>query len=310
LREEKILIKRILTIGIIILFLSAFIIQSVAIYNSKNTAIPISSGKTLYVGGSGEGNYTKIQDAIDNTIEGDIIFVYDDSSPYYERLQISKSISIIGEDKNTTVIDGKNNGITIMINADFFTLSNFKIINNGLWAISLYESHNNKIRNIIILDNGITLVSSNNNTINSNRIISCYGPNLYIVDCDYNIINNNVFSDGYSGIQLDKSNNNRISYNSISNNIWGFKLWDSLCNIIEKNNILNNEYDFETFKIIDIRNFWKKNIWIGNYWNEPKFFPKVIFGLGFYKIPNFIGIPLPLIAIDWCPAKEPYYIDV
>ena len=34
------------------------------------------NGKTLYVGGSGPGNYTKIQDAINNAIDGDTIYVY------------------------------------------------------------------------------------------------------------------------------------------------------------------------------------------------------------------------------------------
>ena len=43
----------------------------------------LSSGNTLYVGGSGEGNYSKIQDAINGASDGDTVFVYDDSSPYY-----------------------------------------------------------------------------------------------------------------------------------------------------------------------------------------------------------------------------------
>jgi len=34
------------------------------------------NGNTLYVGGSGPNNYTKIQDAIDNASNGDTVFVY------------------------------------------------------------------------------------------------------------------------------------------------------------------------------------------------------------------------------------------
>ena len=34
-----------------------------------------------YVGGSGPGNYSKIQDAIENATKGDTVFVFDDSSP-------------------------------------------------------------------------------------------------------------------------------------------------------------------------------------------------------------------------------------
>ena len=58
----------------------------------ERTSIPTSSGNTLYVGGSGPGNYTSIQEAIDNSEDGDTVFVYDDSSPYYENLVIEKSI--------------------------------------------------------------------------------------------------------------------------------------------------------------------------------------------------------------------------
>jgi hypothetical protein len=45
----------------------------------------------LYVGGTGEGNYSRIQDAIDDAVDGDTVFVYDDSSPYYEHIRINKS---------------------------------------------------------------------------------------------------------------------------------------------------------------------------------------------------------------------------
>jgi hypothetical protein len=48
------------------------------ITNTREQPSPLTRGKTLYVGGSGEGNYTKIQDAIDNASKGDTVFVYDE----------------------------------------------------------------------------------------------------------------------------------------------------------------------------------------------------------------------------------------
>ena len=68
---------------------------------------PASFGNTLYVGGSGPGNYSTIQEAIDDSSDGDTVFVYDDSSPYYEFVEINKSIDLIGENKDTTIIDGE-----------------------------------------------------------------------------------------------------------------------------------------------------------------------------------------------------------
>ena len=60
--------------GIIALFICTGITPSVAI---DNPIKPISDGNTLYVGGSGEGNHTNIQDAIDDANDGDTVFVYE-----------------------------------------------------------------------------------------------------------------------------------------------------------------------------------------------------------------------------------------
>jgi len=94
------LFKKILVIGITILFLGTCITQSVAIDSVKKSSIPISSGNTLYVGGGGPGNYTKIQDAINEASDGDTVYVYDDSSPYFENLIMETSINLLGEDRN------------------------------------------------------------------------------------------------------------------------------------------------------------------------------------------------------------------
>ncbi|RLF63839.1 MAG: hypothetical protein DRN31_01550, partial [Thermoplasmata archaeon] len=65
-----------------------------------------NSSGILYVGGSGPGNYTSIQSALDNASSGDTVFVYDDSSPYEECIVVDKSITIMGENRDTTAIDG------------------------------------------------------------------------------------------------------------------------------------------------------------------------------------------------------------
>ena len=66
----------------------------------ERTSISTSFGNTLYVGGSGSGNYTSIQEAIDETEDGDTVFVYDDSSPYYE-------IIFVGDDKSIKLMGGR-----------------------------------------------------------------------------------------------------------------------------------------------------------------------------------------------------------
>ena len=90
----NILIKQVLASGIIILLLGMSIVPSSIGLNLKELYLPSVSGNTLYVGGSGPNNYTKIQDAIDNASDLDTVFVYDDSSPYYENVVVDKSIIV------------------------------------------------------------------------------------------------------------------------------------------------------------------------------------------------------------------------
>jgi len=85
-----------LAVGIILLFVGVTIAPAIAQNTEKSQS---SRGDWLYVGGSGLGNYSKIQDAIDNASDEDTVFVYDDSSPYYENLEIDKSIKLLGEIK-------------------------------------------------------------------------------------------------------------------------------------------------------------------------------------------------------------------
>jgi len=120
-----------LAIGIILLFVGTCIIPVIA-QDSEKT-LPASRGHWLYVGGNGPGNYSWITDAANDASDGDTIFVYNDSSPYYEKnILIVKSISLIGEDRNTTIIDGMGGGNSddvIHISANRVKVTGFTIRN-------------------------------------------------------------------------------------------------------------------------------------------------------------------------------------
>jgi len=96
-------------IGLILcsLMMLSAAVPATATTEPKTASRPLTMGNTLYVGGLGPNNYTKIQDAINNATEGDTVFVYDDSSPYVENIVVDVSISLLGQDKDTTVIDGQ-----------------------------------------------------------------------------------------------------------------------------------------------------------------------------------------------------------
>lgn len=241
--------KKLMVIGIIILMVGVSI-PSTGIKVKKSNASFV--GNTYYVGGIGPGNYSKIQDAIDNTTDGDTIFVF--NGTYYENVIIDKSINLIGEDKETTIIEGSESGNFINISADWVNISGFTIRNSGglnntkkyAVGIKIHSNHNSIMYNIISGNHiGINLVETSS----------------------YNIIsNNNITSNKYDGIDIDKSNNNKIMNNNIKNNDYGIShsysnyntfrgnniisnsidgmwIWGSCKNIIIGNNITSNDYD-------------------------------------------------------------------
>jgi hypothetical protein len=95
--------KKIIILCVVFLFVGMSV-TSISGNQINNQTIKQSvRGSILYVGGIGEGNYTNIQDAVDDATDGDTVFVYDDSSPYYEwNILINKSITLVGENRDTT----------------------------------------------------------------------------------------------------------------------------------------------------------------------------------------------------------------
>ncbi len=176
----------------------------------------IGGGKTLYVGGNGPNNYTKIQDAIDNASDGDTVFVF--SGLYIEgEIEIEKSINLIGEDKETTIIDG----------------------NQSLWVIGLINMY--KVERVEVtgftIQNGRTGLVHDTG-INSEKNIK-NEKNEYLSSAG---IYDNIFRDNENGIVLGWwSSNVGIGKNEVLGNEIGVILIYSEYNSIYKNTIVNND---------------------------------------------------------------------
>src|SRR6056297_2117708 len=86
---------------------------------------------TIYVDDDGTADYTSIQDAVDVAIDGDTVYVY--SCKYEEHVVISsKSITLQGEDKDSTIIDAGGDGTALFINATHdVSVSGFTFQNSG-----------------------------------------------------------------------------------------------------------------------------------------------------------------------------------
>gem|GEM_PF-514385 len=111
-----------LAIGIILLFVGTCIIPAIA--QNVEKPLPTSRGNWLYVGGSGPGNYSKIQDAIDDSSNGDTIFIYNGE---YEAFIANKTLNIIGESRNETIIISDTRVERVRLVADWIHLTNLKI---------------------------------------------------------------------------------------------------------------------------------------------------------------------------------------
>jgi len=189
------MLKKGLAIGIFVLFVGISIVPSTATNMGGNKlAIINNNSNTLYVGGDGPGNYTSIQAAIDDASDGDTVFVYDDSSPYYENINIINSINLVGEDKNTTIIDGSEGSQSVRTNADGITITGFTIQKGGVY---IHSNDNQIFGNIITRSSkGIEISDyGSNNIVKGNRIVlNSYG--LYIDD-DEEECDNNLFTENF-----------------------------------------------------------------------------------------------------------------
>ena len=189
-----------------------------------------------------------IQEAINHANPGDTIFV--DNGTYYEHLVINKSISLIGEDRNTTIIDGGEADTVISITTSNVTVKGFTIQRSaqGLYNSGIFVDHssNNNISHNKIKDNyhGIYLLSSNDNVISNNDVASNNYHGIYLDYSTGNVVShNNASFNSNDGISLHSSNGNIVSHdNATSNNNDGIYLYSSNGNIISQNEVTLNSY--------------------------------------------------------------------
>ena len=281
-----------LSIYLVVSFLIITVVfNSTQIVNSEENEY-----KTIYVDDGGRVQFKNIQDAINFADSGDTIYVH--NGTYYENIVLNKSISLIGEDKNSTIINANFSGIVVNILFDRVNLSGFTIKNsgNGIKTAAIYiESDFNRIFNNKIENNnecGIFLWGSNKNKIFKNFISDNKDDGIYLgKNSSYNRIYDNVIlKNNFSGIYIGGSVNNTILDNALENNGWdgislysnsdnnniirnnitnnskiGIRLSQSSNNFIYQNNFINNTdnaYD-------EGNNAWyNESLKMGNYWDD------------------------------------------
>ncbi len=170
--------KKLIIISIIIVLLCSMITISDNIQKDNFD----SKGSILYVGGTGTGNYTTIQSAIDYASSGDTVFVY--NGTYFENIMVNKSVFLIGQNKSNTIIWGNvtANGCTFKVTKSGFIISNFTLTHT-LLSVTKRDSDDNFAINIFNLHErygfyeGIVIDESANSILFSNCILKNYSWN-------------------------------------------------------------------------------------------------------------------------------------
>jgi parallel beta-helix repeat protein len=208
----------------LLLFLNAFLT-----FNSPSASSLAKSG-LVQQGDSGVRNlstgksYATIQEAVDasETLNGHQILV--SSGIYQESVILNKSVSLIGEAKDTTIIDGKGSSRAVYVTADNVEVKSFTI-QNGTFGLWLHNSDNSKIIDNTLQDGayGIRLLNSRNSLV----------------------VGNTIRRYSFFGVELDSSGNSTLRNNVIEDNRYnlgvdGKSLFD-FTNDIDTSNTVNGK---------------------------------------------------------------------
>ncbi len=205
--------------------------------------LPLSSyqSSTIIVDCGGSGDYTSIQDAINNSTSGNSIVVK--SGTYTENILIDKPLSIASDSGNPDTVTIKpidNQSYTIFVNSDDVVLKGFTVTGaDSSKAVFLYESSGCLIENNVVESNkyGIYLNNSDNNEVINNTLKSNDYIGLCLFESDDNIISQTSSTNDLISLDLVRSCNNNIHDNIITDNeVYGIYLHEKSNNNSFSNN--------------------------------------------------------------------------
>ena len=239
--------------------------------------------------------YRSIQEAIDMANAGDTVFV--EAGVYYEHLFVDKPLSLIGENRETTVVDAGGTGTVVVVNSDNVTFRGFAVRNSGggivvdtagihlnythncliennafvddaMLGVRIYFSHNATVRGNVITrrstNGGILMQNSDYCTIRGNRITECGG--IHLGNVNNSVIQyNNITANGY-GITLGPVENVTICGNTVaSNSQSGIAAGEWAKSSVVYHNNFNNEHQYTQPGTLKWANGYPSG---GNYWSN------------------------------------------
>jgi len=180
--------------------------------------------------------YPTIQAAINSADHGDTIYVY--NGTYNENVVVNKTISLIGENPLTTIIDGSGTGnSTVNVTVDNVKIEGFTIQKGEGYepaSLSIWDSRGHTIRNNIIRQSprGLKIRESDDSTIINNVIANNTGKGILISNCRGTFIIGNLIIGNAEGVLISGSQLNTFYHNNFINNTsqvsdFGATKWDN-----------------------------------------------------------------------------------
>jgi parallel beta-helix repeat protein len=294
-KKDVIKLRKTILISLLILCLSS------ALFLTGHKTSVKAQNRTWTVGYDQPADFTSIQEAVNsnNVVSGHTILVYE--GMYNESITINKSLTLIGEDRNATTINGDpNSDFVISVVASNVNIENFTIKkpfatyrDNGIQLISsgCEVSHNN----IIDIYDGISLYSWGNNLVSDNLVLGSNDTGISLTISFGNRLADNTISNCQKGIYiLSSSRNNRVTGNVISNNQQGVSISYSTTNFFYDNDFIDNTIQAGTDGYSNIWSYSGE----GNYWSDYNGSDPTHDGIGDqpYKIDASNGDSAPLMG--------------
>ncbi len=215
-------------------------------------------------------DFPTIQEAVNNASEAQVFRIFVKAGVYNEHVVIATDgIVLHGEQKETTIIDGKHTGNVLSINCNYLSISGFTL-KNGISGIFINQSSGNLIQDMIIKENIVGIEIHNHshaNNITENQVAQNSHDGIILNGfCTGNMIVANMISENSQcGITISSvCRLNMVTSNAINNNLVG----------INVTGVSDGNYFYSNSMIANILNAYddSENGWdnghIGNFWDD------------------------------------------
>ena len=185
-----------------------------------------SGPSVVFVGGTGPGNFSSIQEAVATVSSGGLVVIY--PGVFHDQVMLNKSVELRGSGQNVTVINGSRQGNVVTVAADDVTIRNLTVQGSGLQ----------------FPDTGLLVRANGTRVLNVTSTDNFYGAILWWGSSDAVFESDHIFANHRCGIYFPHSSGNRIQGNVITDNpVNGCGLYeDSNHNTIVNNTFARNGY--------------------------------------------------------------------